>query len=85
VSALNPPVWQVNYDYYPSWKAFAAEMKGEGIRMLTYMNPYLVDVKDKFPHRRNLFREAIENGYLIKNASGPQLVLSHDSRACVRC
>jgi alpha-glucosidase (family GH31 glycosyl hydrolase) len=61
---------QVNLEYYPQWAELRARLGEAGVRVLTYMNPYLVDVAGRFPHRRNLFREAVEQGFLIKNGSG---------------
>lgn len=66
-----PYVVQVSHVYYPEWNDFAAEMKVRDVRLLVYVNPYLVDVKEgNFSHRRNLFKEATEKGYLVKNIEG---------------
>jgi sulfoquinovosidase len=69
--------WEVNEGYYPRWDGYRKRLAGQGVRLLTYINPYLVDVAAPhklFPHTRNLFAEAVANGYLIKNASGAPLL-----------
>ena len=69
--------WEVNEEYYPRWDLYRRELAEAGVRLLTYINPYLVDVAAEakpFPHRRNLFAEAVANGYLIKNGSGDPLL-----------
>ncbi len=69
--------WEVNEGYYPRWDSYRESLAGAGVRVLTYINPYLVDVAAEhkpFPHQRNLFAEAVANGYLIKNASGDPLL-----------
>ncbi len=69
--------WEVNRDYYPRWDAYRQGLVEQGVKVLTYMNPYLVDVaapNKSFPHQRNLFREAVEHGYFIKNETGAPLL-----------
>ena len=39
--------------------------------MLTYINCLLTDVSSRAtPYRRNLFKEALQNGYLVKLTNG---------------
>lgn len=46
-------------------------MASRNVRLLTYMNPYLVDILPRFPFfKRNLFQEAVTNGYFVKNSTG---------------
>jgi len=82
--------WEVNRQYYPRWDSYREGLKKEGgreggVKVLTYINPYLVDVagdgasNKSFPHERNLFREAVENGYLIKNEIGGPLIAKSGS------
>ncbi len=33
--------WRINRDWYPGWEAFVAKWRNRGVRMLTYINPYL--------------------------------------------
>lgn len=69
--------WEVDYDRYPGWDEMVADMRADDIRVMVYLNPYVVDVSEKPNARRNLFQEAVENGYLVKNKQGePYLVLN---------
>ncbi|MGB1088194.1 MAG: TIM-barrel domain-containing protein, partial [Alphaproteobacteria bacterium] len=40
------------------------------IRVMTYINPYLVDVGNELPGRRNLYQEAKAKGYLVTTDEG---------------
>lgn len=69
--------WEVDYDRYPGWDEMVAELRADHIRVMVYLNPYVVDVSEKPNARRNLFQEALENGFLAKNKQGePYLVLN---------
>ncbi|MBI5296608.1 MAG: alpha-glucosidase [Chloroflexi bacterium] len=72
--------WEVDYDRYPGWDEMVADFKQQDIRVMVYASPYLADIGDLKPNlRRNLFQEAKENGYLVKNQAGePYLVLNTD-------
>ena len=72
--------WEVDYDHYPGWDEMAANFKKEGIRVMVYTSPYLADIGNLKPNmRRNLFQEAKDKGYLVKNREGePYLVLNTD-------
>ncbi|PKN93816.1 MAG: alpha-glucosidase [Chloroflexi bacterium HGW-Chloroflexi-6] len=69
--------WEVDYDRYPGWDDMVADLGESDIRVMVYINPYVVDVSEKPNARRNLYQEALENGYLVKNPQGePYLVLN---------
>ncbi len=72
--------WEVDYDRYPNWDEMVADLNTDGVNVMVYASPYLADIGDLKPNiRRNLFQEAEENGYLVKNADGePYLVLNTD-------
>lgn len=72
--------WEVDYDHYPGWDQMVTEFKNDGVRVMVYINPYLADIGDLKPNiRRNLFQEAKDNGYLVKNAEDePYLVRNTD-------
>lgn len=72
--------WELDKDRYPNWNEFNADLKRKDIKMMTYINPFLADLGDLKPNiRRNLFEEAKEKGYLIKNPEGePYLILNTD-------
>lgn len=69
--------WELDGDRYPNWAELVAELRQHGIRVLTYINPFLVDVSEKPNHRRNLFREAKEAGFLVRKPdNGPYMILN---------
>ncbi len=55
--------WQWDRKLYPALDEKIIEWRERGIRFLGYINPYLAIEGD-------LFREASENGYLVKKQSG---------------
>jgi alpha-glucosidase len=62
--------WQLNASQYPEWDKLVSDLDARGIRMLTYVNPYLVDVDGDANFSRNLYAEARDAGYLVKDAMG---------------
>jgi len=62
--------WEVDNDRYPGWQQLISDLKADGVRMMVYVNPFLVDVSEKTNARRNLFKEAEAKGYLVKNKKG---------------
>ena len=63
--------WELDRDHYPDWDSLGESLKRMNIRLMTYINPFVCDdVGLKKNHHRNLFREAAEGGYLVKNRDG---------------
>ncbi len=58
--------WTLNQTQYPGWDQMLADLRREGIRVLTYVNPMLTDsgVPAGEP---NLFADAAAHGYLVRN------------------
>ena len=54
----------------PGWVEMRERLKESGIRLMSYINPFLVDPAEKGQCRRNLYKEAADQGFLIKNAAG---------------
>ena len=68
--------WQLDEEQYPGWDQMVADFEDQGIRVLTYVNPFLADAADKAdPNIRNLYQEAEEKGFLIKNQEGGTYVI----------
>ncbi|KAI9015785.1 glycosyl hydrolases family 31-domain-containing protein [Phycomyces nitens] len=66
--------WESDNSLYPHWKDFVQEMlhqENGSVRVLSYVNPFLINVEDKQGARRNLFLEAQNKGYLVKDPSNP--------------
>lgn len=71
--------WELNEDWYPGWDTMVQSLAAQNIRVLTYINPFLVDVEGMEQFTRNLYREAVENGYLVKDQEGnPYLITNTD-------
>jgi alpha-glucosidase len=66
--------WQLNTTHYPGWSELVAELEAKQVRVLSYVNPYLVDVAGDVAgagaFTRNLYAEARDAGYLVRNAAG---------------
>jgi alpha-glucosidase len=62
--------WELDRTLYPGWDRMRTDLAAEGARVLTYVNPMLVDVDGRPGVRRNLYREALERGYLVRRSDG---------------
>jgi len=58
--------WELDRDTYPNWRTMVQDLRAKDIRVVSYINPYLVDVEKKQKVRRNMFREAKERGFLVR-------------------
>ncbi|WP_156114972.1 alpha-glucosidase [Pseudomonas sp. ML96] len=71
--------WSLDEQHYPQWAELNGELKARGVRTLAYVNPFLVDMAEKPGAARNLYAEAREHGYLLRDASGQPLSLLNTS------
>lgn len=55
--------WVFDNEMYPDLPAYIKKLKGDGIRFLGYINPFLAIEKE-------LYKEASEKGYVIKDNKG---------------
>jgi sulfoquinovosidase len=68
--------WQLDAERYPDWDRLVDDLNTEGIRVLTYVNPFVVDADAKGDDTiRNLYREAEQKGYLVRDADGRTYLL----------
>lgn len=68
--------WQLDEERYPGWSTLVADLKAQGIRTTTYVNPFVVDAAPKGdPSIRNLWDEARDAGYLVTDAEGAPYAL----------
>ncbi len=66
--------WTLNPSQYPDWNGMVAQLRREGIRVLTYVNPMLTNSAVPLDEP-NLFAQAAAGGYLVRNAQGtPYLI-----------
>ena len=67
---------QLDEQRYPGWDALVDDLATDGIRVLTYVNTWLVDAASKGDDSiRNLFAEAAAKDYLVQNPSGDVYLL----------
>ncbi len=62
--------WQVDRELYPDWENLVSDLKEQGIRVLIYFNPGLIDASGREGAENNLYRVARERGYFVKNQEG---------------
>jgi len=62
--------WQRDEGRYPDWHGMLERLAARGVRVLTYVNPFLAPMDDRPGGRPALFDEAEAAGYFVKNASG---------------
>jgi alpha-glucosidase (family GH31 glycosyl hydrolase) len=67
--------WELDRDHYPNWGSLREGLEEKNIRLMTYINPFLCDVADKGGHRCNVFEEAKQSGYLVKNQKGEPYII----------
>lgn len=63
--------WELDNDRYPRWNSLYDTLKNQGIGLMGYINPFLVDVtRDKPNYRRDLYKEATQNNFMVINERG---------------
>ncbi len=68
--------WQRDTELYPRWRRLVADLRTDGIRTTTYVNPFLVDADKKLePGLRNLWAEARELDFLVARPDGAPYAL----------
>jgi alpha-glucosidase len=68
--------WQLDEQRYPGWDEMVDDLADQDIRVLTYVNTWLVDAADKGDDTiRNLYAEAEEQGYLVRDPTGEVYLL----------
>lgn len=74
--------WELDETRYPGWDELRDDLAKDNIRFMVYASPFLTDVSAKPGVKRNLFQEAVEAGYLVKDELGrPYLVQNTDFSA----
>merc|ERR1719331_2545218 len=75
--------WEIDTTFYRGWDNFVSELSHDGVRMMTYINPYLASNvgRDKADgYRRDLFKEAARKGLLVRNSTGQPYILTSVNR-----
>jgi alpha-glucosidase (family GH31 glycosyl hydrolase) len=64
--------WQLDQIHYPNWQQLLDALRNQrNARMLIYINPFLADQ----PGHDQLYREALQNGYLVTGADGQPILI----------
>jgi alpha-glucosidase len=72
--------WELDTERYPEWPELVGSLEAQGIRVMTYVNPFLADVEgQKASYRRNLFAEARERGYLVRTPEDTPYLIPNTS------
>lgn len=76
--------WELDGERYPGWDRLVADLRRDDVRVMTYVNPFLVDASEKPNHRRDLFAEAADEGYLVEDRDGgPYMIEAGDFSAAM--
>mgnify|MGYP001224374705 CR=1 FL=1 len=74
--------WVLDEERYPEWDALLSDLQAADIRVMIYTSPFLADASEKPDVQINLYQEALQAGYLVKNQAGdPYLVQNTDFSA----
>lgn len=72
--------WELDEERYPGWAEFLQDLGESGARVLSYVNPFLVDVSEREAEcNRNLFKEAEELDFLVKRKDGSTYLVKNTS------
>ncbi|MFN8126473.1 MAG: alpha-glucosidase [Candidatus Nanopelagicales bacterium] len=68
--------WQLNRVRYPGWGKMVKDFDRQGIKTLTYINPFVVDV-DRVDGQKitNFYKQGEKKGYLVRNQRGKTYVI----------
>lgn len=70
--------WELDRDWYPDWDGLCQNLSmSTGTRLMTYVNPFLANTvsKQKPNAKRDFFKEAAAQGYLVKTQAGEPYIL----------
>lgn len=63
--------WQLDRTTYPDWEQMVADFNAQGIRVMTYVNPFVINADSVNGQPiRNLYKEARSKGFLVRNERG---------------
>jgi alpha-glucosidase len=63
--------WELDRGHYPDWNSLRERLAEGDVRLMTYVGPWVAtDIAKKKSYRRNLFKEAANKDYLIRNEEG---------------
>lgn len=62
--------WRLDRTRYPDWEAMVARLARRGVRVMTYVNPFLGDASVRDGGAPGLFAEADAAGYFVRRPDG---------------
>lgn len=69
--------WELDNQRYPNYNLLLDSLTNNGIELMGYINPFLVNVYTEKPYRRNQFQEATDNKFMVLRDNGfPYLILN---------
>ena len=76
--------WVLDQNTYPGWSDMVAQLEADGVRVMTYISPFLanVDESEEYEGGENLYETAQSGDYLVKDWKGnPYLIPNSDFSA----
>jgi sulfoquinovosidase len=68
--------WQLDRSTYPGWESMVSDFKKQGINVLTYINPFVIDADEVNGHPiTNYYKQAQRKGFLVRNHLGTTYVI----------
>ena len=71
--------WELDRTHYPTWEADRKSLEAQGIKLLTYVNPFLADVSTKGACERDLLTEARKLGFLVRTKRNTPYAVANTS------
>ena len=71
--------WELDEEHYPNWKQLIETFKDDHIVVLGYINPFLIDPKEKGTCKRNLYAEAESQGFFVQHPKGGTYLIQNTS------
>ena len=72
--------WGLDHDHYPQWSSLINDLAAEDIQVMTYINPFLVDLEERKNWQgRQLLKEAQAQDLLVKNEKGDYYPIQNTS------
>lgn len=70
--------WSLDRQHYPGWSRLVADLASDGVRVLTYVNPFLAPdsgARSAAAGGRDLYAEADRAGFLVRDRDGETYLL----------
>ena len=81
---ISPIHYQVDRQHYPKWEEFISELRSEGIRVTTYLNPLFSNVSNRgTPFTHDYYKEGLQAGYFIKSGPSKKVWLGYGDSCLV--